>query len=61
MYCKTSVPPVFSMITPFIVLGIEAMVRMNGLFGCRCDEIEDILDAVLSARVEKAVNWVLVM
>jgi hypothetical protein len=30
LYCSTSVPPFFSMITPFIVLGMEedAMVRM---------------------------------
>jgi hypothetical protein len=28
LYCRTSVPPFFSMITPFMVLGMDAIVRM---------------------------------
>lgn len=30
LYCRTSVPPFFSIMTAFIVLGTEAMVRANG-------------------------------
>ena len=41
LYCRTSVPPVFSIITPFIVLGIwvaDAMV--GGLWEVGADEGE---------------------
>jgi hypothetical protein len=31
LYCRTSVPPVFSIQTPFIVFGMEAIVPMLAL------------------------------
>ena len=55
MYCRTSVPPVFSMITPFIVFGSDAMVRSWS--GCRgdgisCQRREDSLREAVERAIE---------
>lgn len=45
MYCRTSLPPVFSMTTPLMVLGMDAMVRTNWGVLEKCEDIVPALPA----------------
>lgn len=52
LYCRTSLPPVFSMITPFMVLGIEeAMVREKIGVRMNCEETAAALRVDTEAKI----------